>query len=59
MEVIIEIKEVYGNTLYYPLCDNGKTFAEIAGKKTLTKEIISMIKTLGYAIQIKQKALEI
>mgnify|MGYP003633192243 FL=1 len=42
------IKNVYGVEMIYPHCDKSKTFADINKTKTLTKEVIYLIKKLGY-----------
>lgn len=47
MEIFVNVKNVYGNTLYYPACEKSKIFAEIAGSKTLTLDAIEQIKKLG------------
>ena len=52
MHIQVEIKNVYGNELIYPICSNAKTFANIANTNTLTFETIQLIKKLGYTIEI-------
>ena len=52
MNIQVEIKNVYGNELIYPICSSAKTFADIANTKTLTFETIQLIKKLGYTIEI-------
>jgi len=59
MNIQIEIKNHYGNTMYYPACDKSRLLARLAGTKTLTFEAIRTIKELGYAVQIKLPELEI
>lgn len=49
-EVKVYVREVYGNTLVYPVCPKALAFATIAGKKTLTPEVLSEIKALGYVV---------
>ena len=56
IEVIIEPK--YGKWVYYPLCENAKTFAQIAGTKTLTEDTLALIKKLGYEIKASAKSLD-
>ena len=51
MKITIEPKSVYGNTLYYPTCEQAKLFAKIAGTSTLTYHTIQLIKQLGYEIE--------
>jgi len=53
MQIIIELKSVYGLQTYYPFCAKSKLFAKIAGTKTLTKHALNDIKSLGYEIHIK------
>lgn len=54
MNALIEIKTVYGQKAYVPLCETAKTFAEIAGTKTLTRQTIDAMKRLGYTINVAQ-----
>tara|TARA_B110000285_G_scaffold220925_1_gene273238 strand:+ start:101 stop:280 length:180 start_codon:yes stop_codon:yes gene_type:complete len=55
MQVLIEVKNKYGNTLYYPACINACKFAQIAATKTLSVQILKYIKELGYTITVKQE----
>jgi len=55
MNIYVNEKSVYGNTMIYPACDKAMAFANIAGTKTLTFETITEIKNLGYDVLIKQK----
>ena len=55
--IIVEIKNVYGNELVYPICDDAKLFAAIASAKTLTLDTLQKIKSLGYAIIVKTRSL--
>jgi hypothetical protein len=43
-------KNVYGNTLIYPLCETAKKFAELIGKKTFSQLDLSRIQGLGYLV---------
>jgi len=56
IEVIIEPQ--YGKWVYYPLCENAKAFAAIAGTKTLTDATLTQIKKLGYEIKASAKSLD-
>lgn len=55
IEVIIEPQ--YGKWVYYPLCENAKAFAAIAGTKTLTEPTLVQIKKLGYEIKASAKSM--
>jgi hypothetical protein len=47
----VEVKDVYGVTKYYPICEKAQLFADIAGTKTLTVQVIKNIEALGYSIK--------
>jgi len=53
--VTIDIKNVYGNELIYPVCFNAKKFTSLTKRKTLNKKDIDIIKTLGYKVVIMPK----
>ena len=55
--VTIDIKNVYGNELIYPVCFNAKKFTSLTKNKTLSKKDIDIIKTLGYKVVVEQKTL--
>lgn len=50
MEIIVEVKDVYGKPLVYPISEEAKLFAKIADSKTLTPRVLKMIDSLGYVI---------
>jgi len=47
----VEVKDVYGTLKYYPLCEKAQLFADIAGTKTLTLQVIKKIEALGFSIK--------
>jgi len=49
--VYVDVKEKYGNTLYYPACENGLRFADMTGNKTLRMADLNNIKALGFTVQ--------
>jgi hypothetical protein len=49
--VYVDVKEKYGNTLYYPVCENGLRFADMTGNKTLRMVDLNNIKALGFTVQ--------
>ena len=53
MEIQVIIKNNYGNRAIYQACDNAELLASIAGTVTLTDEVISKIKNLGYTVSVK------
>ena len=57
MNITVRIKNVYGEDKVYPVCDAAKTFAELAGTTTLTARAVSLIKQLGYTINVEAQTL--
>lgn len=57
MKILIDLKDVYGKRVAYPVCDTAKRFAKLIGTKTLTAEALRTIAELGYDIECKQQFL--
>ncbi len=55
--ITVSIKNIYGRDVVYPICDDAKSFAQLAGTKTLTMDAIGHIKNLGYTVSVKQTEL--
>jgi hypothetical protein len=51
MDIFVEIKNVYGVQTVYPVCDQAKFFAALAGTKTLTAQAIKLIRQQGYSLK--------
>lgn len=49
--VKIQVCKVYGNDLIYPIDENAKRFATIAGKKTLSRSDVINIQLLGFKVE--------
>lgn len=54
MELIIKIKNVYGNEAIYPVCEKGGSLAKFKGQKTFTRRDIDILKQLGYSFIVEQ-----
>lgn len=50
MFITVQVKDVYGKPLIYPVCDKAKAFAAIANQKTLSQATLWQIHALGYSI---------
>ena len=50
--ITVTVKNQYGNDVIHPACATSRLFARIAGTVTLTTETRSLIKELGYRIEI-------
>jgi hypothetical protein len=59
MKLIVKIESKYGRTLIYPVNDTAKTFAELINQKTLGPDHVTLIKTLGYEIEIEHPKLPV
>jgi len=57
MNITVRIANNYGNRVVYHVCPRAHTFAEMAGTATLTDRVISLVKSLGYEVRIKQETL--
>lgn len=54
--VEIEVRNAWGKTRIYPANETAQISAQIAGKKTLDKSDIDMIRALGFEVaQVFQK----
>jgi hypothetical protein len=50
MEIVVEVKDVYGKPLVYPVSEEASLFAMIAESKTLTPRVLDIIEDLGFKI---------
>jgi hypothetical protein len=51
MHLEVEIRTVYGKSLYYPINDKAQMLAHIAGTETLTAQTLKLAKDMGMKIQ--------
>ena len=54
MQLIVEIKNIYGVERIYAVCNNAKLITKLKQSKTLNKDDISILRESGYKIEIKQ-----
>ena len=59
MNITVEIREVYGQSKIYPVCDKAKICAVIAGTTTLLPRDIQRIQVLGFEVLVKQKEMKL
>ena len=52
--ITVSIQTIYGVERIYPVCERAQHFAAIAGTKTLTREALQHVKTLGFSIEVQQ-----
>ena len=53
MQIVIQIRSVYGNNLAYPVCKRAHTFARLTGHKTLSRTALYDIEELGYTVMVQ------
>ena len=51
-EIQVEIKNVYGNDLVYPVCKKAILFSKLTGKLTFNSADIKNIKALEYEVKV-------
>ena len=47
----VQVRNVYGNDLIYPVCEDAKRFTYLTNTTTLPRDVITIIKELGYKIE--------
>ena len=50
-KIQVYTKNVYGNTLIYPACDNAKNFIKLSDNITFQKWQLEIIKSLGFKVE--------
>ena len=53
--LIVKKKNIYGNELIYPVCQDSIIFSYIAGSKTFCSITIANIKKLGYKFETQKE----
>jgi len=59
MGIIVKVTQNYGTEAIYPICEAAKTFARLAGTKTLTRSTVNLIKQLGYTVNVQQEEVQL
>ncbi len=52
MTIAIEVRSVYGRETYYPANDAARSFARIAGTRTLLPGVIQEARKLGFKVLV-------
>jgi len=50
MQVLITVKERYGNELLYPLNNTAKLICKLLGTKTIAQDKVKSLEDLGYRV---------
>jgi hypothetical protein len=58
MKAIVQVKEVYGKTMFYPANDIAKSLAKIAGTNTLTQATIVEAQKMGIEFEVQYKDMQ-
>ena len=54
MKLTVKIGNNYGKKVVYPVCEQSRIFAMIAGTTTLTLDTLRLINELGYTLEIER-----
>ncbi len=54
-QITVTIKQVFGVDKIYPMDEESRFFARLAGTTTLTESAINTIKEYGYTVKVKQE----
>ena len=57
MQIVVKVKNVYGNELIYPVCEHAKMCAELTGTKTLSQRNVDTLKRLGFEFIVEAQKL--
>lgn len=57
--VLIEVRNVYGNELYYPANETADVMLRLTGKKTFSKVDFNNIKALGFTVEVSTPKVEL
>jgi hypothetical protein len=57
MQLLLEKREIYGNTLYYPANEAAMVIPFLTGRKTISLSDINKLKQLGHIVELKQEVL--
>lgn len=53
----VKIRQVYGKDMVYPVCNEGKLLCKLAGTTTITGQMISILQSLDYKLEIEPQSL--
>ena len=52
MHITVQVRNVYGNDLVYPMDDQAALFASLVNARTFNARQIATIRALGYAVHV-------
>jgi hypothetical protein len=52
MHITVQVRNVYGNDLVYPMDDQAALFAKLIGAKTFNATQLATIRALGYSVHV-------
>lgn len=55
MKLEVQVKNLYGRDVVYPVCEKSQLLTRLSGNRTLTSEAIAVIKQLGYTFTTTTK----
>jgi hypothetical protein len=55
--ITVQIRQVYGNETIYPACPRSAFFCALAGTKTITPDMLRLIRAQGYDVAVEAPTL--
>ena len=53
MHITVSVRNVYGNETLYPACKTSLFFCHLAETKTITGDMMRLIRAQGYDVQVE------
>lgn len=53
MQIKIKAVKQYGAWVFYPVCRKAGLFAQIAGTRTLTWDVLTLIREMGVEVEVQ------
>ena len=53
--ITVQLRNHYGNEVFYPVCSQAHHAARIAGTKTLTITCLRLLQQMGFTVTLEQK----
>lgn len=53
MQIKVKAIKQYGAWVYYPACGRAGLFAQIAGTRTLTPNVMTLIREMGVEVEVQ------
>lgn len=59
LRITVRVVNVYGKETVYPVCHTAQLLCKLAGKRTITTDMLAVIEALGYQVQVQRPSLPV